>query len=370
MDSTMGYDRTENMPDTLLIVDDDELNRVILKEIFKDAYQIEEAENGQEGLKMLLEHGDRICGILLDVVMPVMDGMELLEELKRRALLPAAPVFLITADASGATLKRGYDLGVMDVISKPVIPYLVRRRVDSVVELFLSRRKMADLVQLQQKKLTEREMEILKLNKGLVEALATAIEFRSGESGDHVRRISGITQYMLGRTPLGKGIPEDLTELIALAAVMHDVGKIAITDSILNKPGRLTKDEFEIMKHHTILGAALLQKIPQLKNHRVYPYACDIARHHHERWDGKGYPDGLKGNEISIWSQVVALADVYDALVSERVYKKAFDPDTAVRMIADGECGAFNPELLYYFMEAERNLRSFYLTAREEAVRD
>ena len=365
MDSTMGYDRTENMPDTLLIVDDDELNRVILNEIFKDAYQIEEAENGQEGLKMLLEHGDRICGILLDVVMPVMDGMELLEELKRRALLPAAPVFLITADASGATLKRGYDLGVMDVISKPVIPYLVRRRVDSVVELFLSRRKMADLVQLQQKKLTEREMEILKLNKGMVEALATAIEFRSGESGDHVRRISGITQYMLGRTPLGKGIPEDLTELIALAAVMHDVGKIAITDSILNKPGRLTKDEFEIMKHHTILGAALLQKIPQLKNHRVYPYACDIARHHHERWDGRGYPDGLRAGEITPWAHAVALADVYDALSCKRVYKDAFPRERVLEMIRAGECGVFDPKLLDCFFSVEGKLSQMY---RKEAM--
>lgn len=360
MDINKDFDRTGNTPDTLLIVDDDAMNRAILREIFQASYQIEEAANGQEGLERLLECRERICAVLLDVVMPVMNGLELLQEIKKREELAPIPVFLITADAAGDTLRRAYELGVMDVIGKPVTPYVVRRRVDSVVELFLSRKKMSDLVEFQKQELIDREMEILNLNKGMVEALATAIEFRSGESGEHVRRISHITRYMLGKTPLGAGIPKEMLEHITLAAVMHDVGKIAISDAILNKPGRLTAEEYEIMKQHTVLGAALLEKIPQLRNHKVYKYACDIARHHHERWDGKGYPDGLKGEEISVWSQVVALADVYDALVSERVYKKAFDCDTAVRMIRNGECGVFNPEMLEYFEEAEKELRIFY----------
>ena len=360
MDSNKVLDRTENMPDTLLIVDDDEVNRAILREIFKDSYRIEEAANGQEGLEKLWEKRGEICALLLDVVMPVMNGLELLGEMKKREAFAGIPVFLITAESGGDTLKKAYELGVMDVIVKPVTPYVVRRRVDSVVELFLSRKKMADLVEFQQQELIDKELEILKLNKGMVEALATAIEFRSGESGEHVRRISHITRYMLGETPLGKGIPEDMLELITLAAIMHDVGKIAISDTILNKPGRLTPEEYEIMKQHTVLGAALLEKIPQLRNHRVYDYAYDIARHHHERWDGSGYPDGLKGDEISVWSQVVSLADVYDALVSERVYKKAFDPDTAVQMIRNGECGTFSPEMLRYFAEAEKDLGTFY----------
>lgn len=195
---------------------------------------------------------------------------------------------------------------------------------------------------------------------GMVEALAAAIEFRSGESGEHVHRIHHITEYMLRNTELGEGLEEDEIRQIAMAAIMHDVGKIAISDAILNKPGKLTAGEYEIMKTHTTRGADFLEKIPHIMEHEMFRCACDIARHHHERWDGGGYPDGLKGDEISLWAQIVSLADVYDALVSRRVYKSAIEADEAVRMIRDGECGAFNPRLLGCFMDAEKALRRLY----------
>ena len=360
--------RTKNgsAAETLLIVDDDVINRGILENIFLPFYTIEEAENGRVGLEKILAEPDRLCAILLDVVMPEMDGIEVLKHLLEQDLLNKIPVFLITAEASDSTMKEAYQMGVMDVISKPVVPYVVQRRVNSVVELFRARKRLGNVVQQQQFELLQQAQQIIELNQGMIEALSTAIEFRSGESGSHVRRIHDITKFLLTNTKLGDGMSEEKIEQIALASIMHDVGKIAIPDAILEKPGKLTAEEFDIMKTHTIQGAQLLDKIPQMKEHASYQYAYDIARHHHERWDGKGYPDGLKGDEISIWAQVVSLADVYDALISKRVYKDAFSCEEALRMIADGQCGIFNPRLLDSFFSVEKQIRELYRKEKEE----
>ncbi len=347
-------------PDTMLIVDDDAINRSILENIFAPYYAIAQAENGKDGLAYLHAHRDRVCAVLLDVLMPGMSGIEVLRVLSGEDLLGQIPVFLITAEASGGTMKEAYRMGVMDVISKPVIPYVVQRRVHSVVELFQARKRLGNVVEQQQSELLRQAQQIIKLNQGVIESLSTVIEFRSVESGEHVRRIHDITAHMLTRTDLGQGLTAEEVEHISLAAIMHDVGKIAIPDAILNKPGRLTAEEYEVMKTHTVQGAMLLEKIPQMREHGAYRYACDIARHHHERWDGGGYPDGLKGDEISIWAQIVSLADVYDALVSRRVYKSAFSREEALRMIRDGECGAFNPRLLDRFFQVEKDLRQLY----------
>ena len=301
--------------DVLLIVDDDAINRAILEQIFAEDYAVLEAENGRAGLEKILEAPERLCAVLLDVVMPEMDGMEVLRHLSREGLLDRLPVFLITAEASGQVLREAYSLGVMDVIGKPVVPYVVRRRVRSVIELYQARRRLSRTVESQRERLLRQAEEIIELNQGMVEALA---------------------------------------------AILHDVGKIAVPDAILNKPGRLTAEEFEIMKTHTTQGAAMLEQIPQLQKHRSYRYAVDIARHHHERWDGRGYPDGLKGDEISLWAQVVSLADVYDALSCKRVYKNAFPRERVLEMIRDGECGVFNPELLRCFFEIEEELSRMY----------
>lgn len=346
--------------DTLLIVDDDEFNRAVLDNLFSAFFPVEEAENGRVGLEKILEAPEKYCAVLLDVVMPEMDGLEVLRRLKAQELLDKIPVFLITAEASDGIMKEAYRLGVMDVISKPVVPYVVLRRINSVIELFAARKRLGSKVEQQKNELLEKAHQIIQLNQGMIEALSTAIEFRSSESGSHVRRIYDITKTILTRTEMGLGMSEDEIDNIALASYMHDVGKIAIPDAILNKPGRLTPEEFEIMKTHTTQGARLLEKIPQLRESDAYVYAYDIALHHHERWDGRGYPDGLKGDEISPWAQVVSLADVYDALSCKRVYKDAFSREKVLEMIRGGACGVFNPKLLECFFSVEEELAGMY----------
>lgn len=351
--------------ETILVVDDNEINRAILCHIFSPSYHVDEAENGAQALNRLSCGRERYSAVLLDVVMPVMDGLTVLAEMNRQGWTSEVPVFLITAEAADATLRQAYAFGVMDVITKPVVPYIVERRINSVVELFRARRRLRGMVQEQRRELSRQEEEITRLNMGMVETLTTAIEFRSGESGSHVRRIHDITRHILEHTPLGQGFSKDEIEQIARASITHDVGKIAIPDAILNKPGRLTPEEFEIMKTHTIQGGFLLERIPQMRERKIFHYAYDIALHHHERWDGRGYPHGLKGKEISVWAQVVSIADVYDALVSPRVYKKAVPADQALQMIRNGECGVFNPYLVDAFLSVENGLRSIY---KEESL--
>ncbi len=351
---------------TLLIVDDNEINREILDHIFSSFYPTEQVENGKLGLDKILASPESYCAVLLDVVMPEMDGLQVLRRLNQESLMDKIPVFLITGEANDTVMQEAYSLGVMDVISKPVVPYIVQRRVNSVIELFRARKILGNKVEEQQSELLLQAQKIIRLNEGMIASLATAIEFRSGESGEHVRRIHDITKFMLSNTDLGTGLSAQDIEHISLASIMHDVGKIAIPDAILNKPGRLTPEEFEVIKTHTVQGAALLEKIPQLREHESYRYAYDIARHHHERWDGRGYPDRLKGNEISVWAQVVSLADVYDALVSKRCYKGAFSREDALSMIREGKCGVFNPHLLSCFWEIETELANMYYKNKEK----
>lgn len=351
-----------HISDTVLIVDDDEMNRAVLTNIFSPDYSIEIAENGEDGLSRLEKLEGKICAILLDVVMPVMDGMTVLKELFRKNLTARIPVFLITGETDNHIIRKAYDLGVMDVISKPISSYIVKRRINSVIELFMARQRLAETVSWQKDEILQQARQILKLNTGMIESLSTAIEFRSGESGEHVRRIHDITQLFLTCSSIGRNFSKETIKHISLASIMHDVGKISIPDAILNKPGKLTAEEFDIMKTHTIHGAELLGQIPQMRDLPFFKYAFDIARHHHERWDGRGYPDGLKGDDIPVWAQIVSIADVYDALVSKRVYKDAYSFDKASAMIRNGECGTFNPELLDCFYAIEEQIRTLYAT--------
>ncbi|HIU17869.1 MAG TPA: response regulator [Candidatus Avidesulfovibrio excrementigallinarum] len=352
--------------DTLLIVDDNDINRDLLETIFAPFYPSEQAENGRQGFEAVLKAPEKYCAILLDVVMPEMNGIQVLRHLHDLGFTETIPIFLITAEASDAVTREAYELGVMDVITKPVVPYVVLRRVNSVVELFRSRKILGNKVEEQQSELLLQAQKIIRLNEGMIEALSTAIEFRNGESGEHVRRIHDITHFLLLHTDLGAGLPKETIKYIALASIMHDVGKIAIPDSILNKTGKLTPEEYDIIKTHTIQGAEMLKKIPQLREHESYSYAYDIARHHHERWDGGGYPDGLKGDEISIWAQVVSLADVYDALVNKRCYKQAFSRAEALDMIRNNKCGVFNPLLLDRFFAVENEIAQLYEHTEKE----
>lgn len=329
---------------TILIVDDMEINREILAEIFKSDYEIVEACDGVEAVE-ILNREDDIVAVLLDIIMPKMDGLGVLREMNRTNKISYIPAFLITAEADTNMLSEGYELGAIDVITKPFMSHFLKCRVNNVVELYEHRNHLEHVV--------ERQVERFKqMNQSLVEALASIIEFRDGESGEHVRRIYRVTKILMteaSNTYQEYRLSEEEIEKIARSSILHDIGKIAIPDMILNKPGRLTKEEFEIMKQHTVKGCEILQTLPDILDNAIYRYSYDICRHHHERWDGKGYPDGLPGDEISIWAQVVAIADVYDALTSVRVYKGAYSKETACKMIANGECGTFNPKLLTVF---------------------
>ncbi|MCI9298049.1 MAG: response regulator [Lachnospiraceae bacterium] len=349
---------------TILIIDDDFVNRKILAKIFSDMYEIREAANGSAGLSEILTNRQKFCAIFLDVVMPGMNGIEVLRHLKKMKIPEKIPIFLITAEYEDEMAREAYRLGVMDVIIKPVVSYVVRRRVKSVVELFATRERLHTVIDNQNTELLKQAERISELNRGMIEALATAIEFRNEESGEHVNRIYFITKFMLENTEFGENLSKEEINNIAVASIMHDVGKIAIPDAVLAKPGRLTKEEFEVMKTHTTQGVVLLERISQLRESAMFDYACDIARHHHERWDGRGYPDHLVENEISPWAQIVSLADVYDALSSKRVYKKAFSRNKVLEMIWAGECGVFNPQLLDSFFAVEEQISGIY---KEEA---
>lgn len=332
----------------ILIVDDVEINRVVLAEAFKDNYEILEAGNGKEAVD-LINSNERVAAVLLDLMMPVMSGIDVLKELNKSGKINKIPVFVITAAGNNdPLLMDAYNLGASDVVTKPFMLDFLKCRIDNVVELY---RHRTDLESMLEEKIEKLNF----INQSMVEALANIIEFRDGESGEHVKRISSLAKALL--TKLTKMYPEyylPKTEIekIAMASILHDVGKIAIPDSILNKPGRLTKEEFEVMKGHTVKGCEILTHIPNLIDEDTYKYSYDICRHHHERWDGKGYPDGLAGDDISIWAQAVAIVDVYDALISPRVYKAPFTHEVAVNMIYNGECGTFNPKILEAFNEA------------------
>lgn len=333
-----------NKDKTILIVDDIEINRMILFEIFKDEYNIVEASDGEQAIK-IINSDCCISAVLLDLFMPGINGLGVLKEMNKNGMINNVPVFLITASESEKMLLEGYHLGAVDVIQKPFMAPFLRCRINHVIELYSHRNELEKIIEKQVKQLNQ-------VNQSMIETLATVIEFRSCESGEHVKRICGLTGILMQK--VSDMYPEyhlsksEIDKIIS-SSILHDVGKISVPDSILNKPGRLTNEEFEIMKQHTVKGCEILQSMPEIIDKDIYNYSYDICRHHHERWDGRGYPDGLSGDEISIWAQVVSVVDVYDALTSDRVYKKAFSHEKAVEMIKNGECGAFNPKVLNAF---------------------
>lgn len=342
----------------MLIVDDSDINRMILAGIFDDSYEIIEAENGKVAVDIIAEHENEIVAVLLDLSMPVMSGDEVLEWLNTRGILPHLPVFVVTAEGNDENVRKCYELGAVDIIQKPVVPFFIRRRVDNVTELYESRKKLSRKVELQGNELLAKAQEINTLNLSLIETLASAIESRDEESGEHVKRIGRFTAFFLlqlNKTGKYNFSDEDIST-IAEAAILHDVGKIAIPDAILKKAGPLTDEEFDIMKTHSMRGGEILQRIRGYNSYPVFHYAYDICVHHHERYNGRGYPDKLAGDEIAIWTQVVSLADVYDALTSDRIYKKAVPHEKAVEMIVNSQCGVFNPMLMEILLKYKDEL--------------
>ena len=345
----------ERQKDKILIVDDVELNRAILCELFAGDYEILEADNGKTAVDLMEQYHEEIAIVLMDIVMPIMDGLEALEIMNGKGLTEKTPIFLITAESSNDAISKGFRLGVVDVVLKPFNPDNICQRVNNIIELYRYRYKLEKLVQEQMTKIEKQNEQLRNFNVAMIDTLSTIVEFRDCESGQHVQRIRQLTKIMLkelGRQNAEYKMSDKTIEDISMAAALHDIGKIAIPDYILNKPGRLTAEEFAIMKEHTLYGCEILESIDSLKqNKEQYRYHYNICRWHHEKWDGSGYPDGLIGKEIPIYAQIVSLADCYDALTSVRCYKGAFTHEESVQMIEKGECGAFSPDLLQCFLK-------------------
>ncbi len=336
----------------ILIVDDSEMNRSILADMLEDEYEILEAEDGAAAIAMLQKYMTDISLVLLDVVMPRVDGFAVLTVMNEKHWIEDIPVIMISAESGSSSVKRAYELGVTDFIARPFDTLIVRRRVVNTILLYAKQKKLIGMLADQ---IEEKE----RMSSMMVDILSHIVEFRNGESGQHIVRVRKLTEIFLRwvqeKTDRYQ-LAEDNISLICTASALHDVGKIAINENILNKPGRLTPEEYEVMKTHSLVGAQMLGMVTEYKDEPLVKTACEICRWHHERYDGRGYPDGLTGDEIPISAQIVALADVYDALTSDRCYKKAYTPEKSVQMIVDGQCGTFNPLLLECLQEVAPTL--------------
>lgn len=336
----------------ILIADDSAMNRSLLREMLGEEYDILEVDNGQEALRVMKED-PFIDLLLLDIVMPEMDGFQVLEAMNQNHWIEEIPVIMISVEQPSVYAERAYDLGAADFIQRPFDTLLVRRRVVNTLMLYAKQKRLSQII-------SDQVYENEKNANLMVSILSHIVEFRNGESGLHVLHIQKATalllEALLRRTEQYKLSPADIS-MISTASALHDIGKINIPEAILNKPGKLTAEEYDVMKQHCMIGAKILDELPrQQRDEPLLQYAYEICRWHHERFDGRGYPDGLKGDEIPISAQVVSLADVYDALTSVRCYKAAYAHEDAMRMILDGECGQFNPLLLECLIDIHDSL--------------
>lgn len=337
----------------ILIVDDNEMNREILTDMLGGEYEILEACDGKEAITILNKRSTEISLVLLDMVMPEMNGIQVLDVMKKNSWLNDTPVIMISSEDSSAVIRLAYDLGVTEFIHRPFDELIVRKRCENVLNLYAKQRKLMGLFADQ---FYEREKE----SKMMIDILAHIVEFRNNECGMHVVNVQTYTNILaeaMAEKTDKYGLNPDKIALITKTAALHDVGKICIPDEVLNKPGRLTDEEFKIMKSHSAVGSEMLADLPFHKEEPLVKMAYAVARWHHERWDGRGYPDGLVGDDIPIEAQLVSLADVYDALTAERCYKKAFSHATALEMITKGECGSFNPLLIECLNERAEQMR-------------
>lgn len=352
------------MRDKVLIVDDMQMNRELLADILYGEYSILEAENGRVAMEMLETRRSEIAIMLLDLLMPEVDGMTVLKEMKSRKWIDEIPVLVISSENSVNVERQCFDYGVSDFIRKPFDYLVVKKRVENIVGLYQHKNRLEEMVEKQTETLRKqyhllkkRGEELEKNNVRIIDILGTVVEYRNLESGEHVRRVKSFTKILalhLMKEYPEYGLDKKQVDRIASASALHDVGKIAIPDAILLKPGRLTTEEFEYMKSHTLRGCDILNNITDAWDEDYGKVCYEICRSHHERYDGRGYPDALVGDEIPISAQIVSVADVYDALVSERVYKSAYTTEQAYHMIISGECGVFSPKLLECFRKAKK----------------
>jgi putative two-component system response regulator len=314
--------------------------------LFSDKYEVLEATNGREALEIIDRDDPELAIVLLDMVLPVLDGIGVLNEINKSGRINNVPVIIITSEDDDETTLQSYSLGVSDVIYKPFNAAIVNQRVTNTIDLYVYKNHLEDMLVEQKSELVKQEGRIKHMNFSLIDTLSATVEFRDLESGKHIKRTRMLIKLILDNIRDKYPLTDEQLELISSASALHDVGKIAIPDAVLLKPGKLTNEEYEIMKTHTIKGSEIIERLDLLHDEEYYRYCHDICRHHHERFDGRGYPDGLAGGEIPIWAQAAALVDVYDALTSKRVYKDAFSHEKAYDMIIGGECGVFNPDLI------------------------
>ncbi len=355
-------ERKTQMKNTILVVDDIEMNRDMLRMILESDYSVMEAENGKQALDIIMREKDHLSAILLDLIMPEVDGFGVMQQLKDREIMGKIPVLVISGDTSIEVENRCFDFGVSDFIAKPFNNFIIKQRVKNVVGFFEYKNELEAKVEEQTgvlrkayRTLRMQTDQLKRRNEEIIDMLGTVVEYRNLESGEHIQRVKGYTRILAERAMKEYpeyGLTQEVIDTIVAASALHDVGKITIPDKILLKPGRLTKDEFEYMKSHTIRGCELLDAIKNNWSGKSMEASYEICRHHHERYDGKGYPDGLAGEDIPLSAQLVSIADVYDALVNERCYKDAYSTQEAFRMIVNGECGVFSPKLMEVFRMA------------------
>ena len=357
------------MRDKILIVDDSKFNRQVLINVLENEYPIIEAENGKEALDIIEMQRQEIVAVLLDIVMPVMDGVTLLKILNEKEYLDDFPVLVVTSEQSVNLVAECFDYGISDFIRKPVNTDFVKQRVDKLVELYSKKNefeekleKTTKAVKMQYKLLQQQTAQLKKNNGKIIDVLGTVVEYRNMEERNHVKRLKKFTailaKHMMNDYP-EYGLTEEKINAIAAASVLHDIGKVMISDEILLKPAKLTPDEYEYVKSHSLRGYDIVNSISDLLDKDYVQYSREITRSHHEKYDGSGYPDGLKGDEIPISAQIVSIADCYVSLISESVYKSAIPCDEAFNMILNGECGVFSYKLLECFRKARKELEEY-----------
>ncbi len=343
----------------MLVADHIEMNKSIIHEIFASEYEIIQTSGSELTFQLMTQYRNTLSMIMINEDIARNFSKDIVKTLTNLKLFENVPVLLVLNQNSARMKQMNIDLPFSDVVSSPVNPYVIQKRVANLVELYSHKCELEDLVQKQTAKILSQnkalklqQRKINTINNDMLDTLSTVIEYRDVESGRHIHRIKKFTEVMLRqlavRYPKYR-MTEEKINLIASASSLHDIGKIAIPDSILLSPRRLTYDEFKIMKEHTVKGCDLLNQLDSVERNEYFTYCYDICRYHHEKYDGMGYPDGLKGDQIPIWAQVVSVADCYDALTSERPYKAAFSHEQAVEMIRTGACGAFSDEMMDCF---------------------
>lgn len=350
------------MRKTILIVDDEELSRALLSQMFVGEYNVIMATKGREAINEISKHMKDIAVILLDLVMPDFNGYQVLQVLSAKNITDRIPVVMITAQKDVKVEMACYALGAVNFINKPYVAQVVQKRVSNVIEMYQRQENLETKIKEQKAELYAQQLKLEQFYDKLIDAVSNIVEFRDLETGDHIKRVKGLTKIMaqtyMNLYPESGLTPEKINTIVR-ASALHDIGKIAVPDHILLKPASLTNDERQVMMSHTTKGCEILNKLSEMQDEEQFRVCYDVCRYHHERYDGRGYPDNLKQDQIPLSAQLVSIADVYDALVSERVYKKAYDKEKAYQMIVGGECGDFGPKIFTCFKQARSVIEAY-----------